>query len=162
MAAGGWRSVGSACCLLARRPVVSVPFRLSSLCRSISWLVRLMRFGAVPRCCGYEFGGCHALPCVLPSSPIACCVSLLKRRGRRWLPRFRPRFYSLRFVFRLAPLPRPHSCACLAAGVGVSCLRFAYLSDTHIAPSPRVVGAERYCFPCRLFFAVLAYSSMMV
>ena len=65
----GLRSVGSSCCLLAY-PVVSVPFRLSSLYRSISWLVRLMRFVAVSRCCGYEFGGCHALPYIIPSSPV--------------------------------------------------------------------------------------------
>lgn len=65
----GLRSVGSSCGLLAY-PVVSVPFRLSSLYRSISWLVRLMRFGAVSRFCGYEFGDCHAMPCVIPSSPI--------------------------------------------------------------------------------------------
>lgn len=74
----GLRSVGSSCGLLAY-PVVSVPFRLSSLYRSISWLVRLMRFGAVSRCCGYEFGGCHALSCIIPSSPVVC--GRLRRAG---------------------------------------------------------------------------------
>ena len=84
MAAGGWRSVGSVCCLLAY-PVVSVPFRLSSLCRFIPWLIRLVRLGsfALMQWRGFGFVGCHALPCVLSSSPITCCVSSLKRRGRR-------------------------------------------------------------------------------
>lgn len=72
MAAGGWRSVESAGCLLACSAVVSVPFRLSSLCRSISWLVRLVRLGFVVlmQWRGFGFGGCHAMPCVIPSSPI--------------------------------------------------------------------------------------------
>lgn len=82
MAAGGLRSVGSmwgllVClsrCIRAVPPLVarSFPFMARRL-------VRLMRLCAVARCCGYEFGGCHSLPCVIPSSPIVC--GCLRRAG---------------------------------------------------------------------------------
>lgn len=71
---------------------------------------------------------------------LPCCVSSLKRRGRRWLPCLRPRFYRLRFAFRLAYCPVLPHVLCLAAGVGrlVSCVLLVL--DTHIAPPLRHEG----------------------
>lgn len=150
------------CGLTSRRdgllacPVVFMSCRLLSLGHSLSWVVRLARFCAVPRCCGYEFGGCRAPPCVLSSSRIVCCVSLLKRRGRGRLPR-PPRFYCLRFAFRLAcrsALAPP----CLSSGgarTSRACVPLASLIRISLRPPCR--GAERYCFPCRLFFPFVPY-----
>lgn len=50
-----------AVCLLAPLYPCRAALFVSPLGRSISWLVRLVRLCAVPRCCGFGFGGgCHA------------------------------------------------------------------------------------------------------
>lgn len=127
----GLRSVGSSCGLLAY-PVVSVPFRLSSLYRSISWIVRLMRFGAVSRFCGYEFGGCHSLPCIIPSSLVVCDELIKTERAEMT--------FSLPPPFRFPAIcvsPRPALlpvASCRGAGRNDLSVLSACLPDDAIMP----------------------------
>ena len=138
MAAGGWRSgvsAGRSACL----PVSLYPCRCPSSRRFVfpfhglfDWLCSV----PCPDAVGMSSGG-HTMPCVLSSSRVACCVSWLKRRGRGWLPRFRP-------SFRLPAIcvsPRhaaPSSPMCLLGGgrwASRSCVPLASLIR-NIAPSP--------------------------
>lgn len=66
------------------------------------------------------------------------------------------RLGSCPFLSSLLACPRLGSCV---GGVSISCLRVACPQYAY-RPVPHIVGAGRY-FPFRLFFPVLAYSSIM-
>lgn len=188
MASGGWRSVDSVCCLLAC-PVVSVPCRLiSSLGRSISWLVRWCGSVPSPDVVGMGSGGrsCHAVrPLVISGRLLRELVKTARAVALAHSSPFRLPAICVSSCPVVLSLPacRPRR-ACFASVCGrfpsVRCRRFALVSPRFASRSyrvvrrsgrgrlvpafrlppryayrsvPRVVGAERYCFPCRLFFS---------
>lgn len=146
-------------CLVQPRLVVPRPD-----CR-FACFTRLALVAVLPSCRLYHVPP-FATPCLSDGGAITAAVfpfvsvgSLLGGvpRGRSFLDGWSSRLVSVPvFLACLLACPRLGSCV---GGVSISCLRVACPQYAY-RPVPHIVEAGRY-FPFRLFFPVLAYSSMM-